>query len=505
MQRFREQSLGRVVSDSFLHGVHSSHRLDGFYQSVQAEANELILNHRPDIRCLLALASTCRLLRACAEPFLYRVADLCYGNPCAYAEHLGLLLHYPHLTRHVRLLSFNTLDDEKFENNPYGFLPPDPGQLAEEVAGLVSRDGPVSRQEIWRSLGPERFGSHGLHPSMFRAILLFLLPDVLSLKIDLAFPEDECLTEQARREWLFRALLQEPNDVWAAAKVPALRNLQEFSLILRDHRPGNAFDPRLLLPFLLLPKMRTFYTSLLNTGHHFLLLSERERSQWSGKSAVTEMVFDFVTVDGFTIDSLLRLPSALEKLTLSSYAALPSEWAFDPTYYGDTYKLLLANRVLWYALSHQRQSLRRLTIRWANNRAERSSLCLKSFTVLEELTIPLAMLLHNRDASCRGLADSLPASIVRLELLVYTHFPVRTWQLEILGLLNDKETTAPRLRQVIIEHWMEVSDGPVSKYELDAEAVISLGRQVGVEVLVDFVEYRVPDTNLPGTDEEDND
>lgn len=423
--------------------MHSSHRLKGFFQSVQAEANELILNHRPDIRCLLALASNCRLLRACAEPFLYRVADLDYGYS-------------------------------------------------------------VSREEIWRRLGPERFGSHDLHPSMFHAMFLFLLQDIQSLKINLAFPEEEGLTEQTRREWLFRALLQEPNDVWAAAKVPALRNLHEFSLILRDHRAGNAFDPRLLLPLSMLPKMRTFYTSLLNTGHHFLLPSERERSQYSGKSAVTEMMFDFVRADGFTIDSLLRLPSALEKLTLSSYAALPSEWAFDPTFCEDVHKLLLANKVLWYALSHQRRSLRRLTIRWPNDRAEKSSPSLKSFTMLEELTVPLAMLLHDRDESCRSLADSLPASFTRLELLAYTQFPVRTWQLEILGLLNGKETTAPRLRQVVIEHWMKVSDGRVSRYELDAEAVISLGRQVGVEVLVDFVEYRVPDIRLSDTNEEDN-
>lgn len=124
--------------------------------------------------------------------------------------------------------------------------------------------------------------------------------------------------------------------------------------------------------------------------------------------------------------------------------------------------------------------------------------------MLEELTVPLAMLLHDRDESCRSLADSLLASLVRLELLAYTQFPVRTWQLEILGLLNGKEATAPRLRQVVIEHWMKVSDGPVSRYELDAEAVISLGRQVGVEVLVDFVEYRVPDIRSSDTDEEDN-
>lgn len=357
------------------------------------------------------------------------------------------------------------------------------------------------REEVWRQLGPERFGSHGLHQSMFRAIFLFLLPDLRSLKIDLALLDPSDKPDQARREWLFRALLQQPNAVWAARKVPALRNLQEFSLILRDHGTGNAFDPRLLLPFLLLPKIRTFYTSSLNTGHHFLILNKLERSRWSGKSAVTEMIFDFVKVDGCTMESLLRLPSALEKLTY------PSEFAFCPTYIHDDLfsRLFFTRRILWCALSHQRQSLKRLTIRWANSGAEMLFQSLKSFAVLEELTIPLAILLHNRDGSRRSLADALLASIMRLELLAYTHFPVRTWQLEILGLLNGKETAAPRLRQVVVEHWMGCPDGPVSRYELDAEAVIGLGRQVGVEVLVDFVEYKEPNPNVSDTDEGDSD
>ena len=219
------------------------------------------------------------MLRACVEPFPYKVAKLCYGNPCAYAEHLGLILHYPHLTRHVRLLSFSTLDDDKFENDSYGFLPPAQDQFSHAVAYFLPREGLVSMEEVWRHLRPERFGSHGLHPSKFRAMFLFLSPDVRSLKINLALLDPTHETEQVRREWLFRVLLQEPNDVWAACKVPALCNLQEISLILRDHGARNAFDPRLLLPVLLLPKMRTISTSLLNTGHYFLLLSELERSQ----------------------------------------------------------------------------------------------------------------------------------------------------------------------------------------------------------------------------------
>lgn len=276
-------------------------------------------------------------------------------------------------------------------------------------------------------------------------------------------------------------------------------------MILPDQINGNALDPKLLLPFLLLPKIRTFYTSILNTAQRCLILNKNERTQWSGKSAVTEMIFDFVRVDGFAMDSLLRLPSAPEKLTLNFYAALPSEQAYRPGFYHPMCAFLFASRIMWCAVRHQRHSLRTLTIRGANSRMERAFPSLKPFAVLKELTTPLTMLLHHGKGSRRSLAGAIPAAIERLELLAYNHFPVRTWQLEFLGLLNDKEAAAPRLRQVVIEHWMAVPDGPVSRYELDGEAVTGLGRQVGVEVLVDFVEYRVPDPSLSDTEREDDD
>lgn len=97
------------------------------------------------------------------------------------------------------------------------------------------------------------------------------------------------------------------------------------------------------------------------------------------------------------------------------------------------------------------------------------------------------------DGSRRSLADSLPASIVRLELLAHNHFPVPGWQLELVNLLRDKEVLAPRLRQLRIEHWMKRGNGPKSKYELEADAVVSLGREVGVEVQVDFMENKEPE------------
>lgn len=317
VQRFREQAVGRVVSGSFLHGVHTSHKLERFDQSTQVKVNRLILNHKPDIRCLLALASTCRLLRAYAEPFLYRVVDLDYGNPTAYAKHLELLLQYRHLTKLVRLLSFGNVYDEKFKDDRYGFLSLNPIRLSQVVDPLLAQDAPVSRDELYRQFGPDRFGPPGLHPSIFRFMFLFLLPEVRSLKIDLAPAKDASHAERTRREWLFRALLREPNDVWAAGKVPALRNLEEFSLILGGNVAANYFNPRLLLPFLFLPKMRTLYTSSLRTPPRLSLLRDHERSQWSGKSPVTEMIFDSATFDGSTLDSLLQLPRALEKLTVN--------------------------------------------------------------------------------------------------------------------------------------------------------------------------------------------
>lgn len=313
VQRFREQAFGRAGSGSFLHGVHASHELGDLDQSAQAEVNDLILNHRPGIRCLLALASTCRLLRACAEPLLYRVADLC---PFLYDGYIRHLLHYPHLAKHVRLLSFSSVDYERFHDDPYCSVPLDLIELSQAIARLLAQGAAVSREEIYRQLGPESFCPHGLNTPMFRAMLLFLLPDVRSLKVNLALPEYAWTAEKARREWLFWTLSSKPNDVWTAGKVPALQNLEEFSLVFGGCKPHYAFDPRQLLPFLFLPKIRIFYTSSLRTIPP-LFLTEHERSQWSGKSSVTEMIFDFAAVDGLSLDSLLGLPTALEKLTVN--------------------------------------------------------------------------------------------------------------------------------------------------------------------------------------------
>lgn len=96
----------------------------------------------------------------------------------------------------MRLLSFGNLYDEKFEDDWYGFLPLNPIRLSQAVDRLLAQDAPVSRDELYRQLGPDRFGPHGLHPSIFRAMFLFLLPDVRSLKIDLALTEDASQAEQ---------------------------------------------------------------------------------------------------------------------------------------------------------------------------------------------------------------------------------------------------------------------------------------------------------------------
>lgn len=513
VQRFREQSVGRVVSASFIHGAHTSHELGRFDQSTQAKLNRLILNHRPDIRSLLALASTCRLLRAHAEPFLYRYADLDYGNPCAYAEHLELLLRYPHLRKYVRLLSFGNLYDEKFEDDWYGFLPLNPIRLSQAVDRLLAQDAPVSRDELYRQLGPDRFGPHGLHPSIFRAMFLFLLPDVRSLKIDLALTEDASQAEQTRREWLFRTLLGEPNDVWAAGKIPALQNLEEFSLVPRGSVAVNAINPRLLLPFLFLPKMRTFYTSSLATVPHLNLHRLYDKPEYFGKSPVTEMIFDFTAIDGFTLDSLLALPRALEKLTVNFVSVHPSDWDVlispdeDPDEDSDEEKMNERGFSVFAvgdALQQQRHSLKKLTLRWANVHRGCSIFLLSEFTVLEELTAPMVMVLYRRHGVRRSLRETLPASIVRLELLAYRTVPVPDWQPEVLGLLNRRDVHVPKLRWLRIEQWLEPGCR-VSKYDLEAEAVVNLGRLVGVEVRVDFKEHPCPERISSDVDEDAED
>lgn len=122
--------------------------------------------------------------------------------------------------------------------------------------------------------------------------------------------------------------------------------------------------------------------------------------------------------------------------------------------------------------------------------------------MLEELTAPIRMILFNREDSPRSLRETLPASIVRLELLAYNTVPVPFRQPEVLNLLNGKGVYTPKLRQLRIEQWLEISDGSVSRYELETEAVVSLGRQVGVEVQVDFTRTSVRKVYSSDVDED---
>ncbi|KAI3395381.1 hypothetical protein diail_1372 [Diaporthe ilicicola] len=107
------------------------------------------------------------------------------------------------------------------------------------------------------------------------------------------------------------------------------------------------------------------------------------------------------------------------------------------------------------------------------------------------------MVLAYRDDPPRTL-ESLPDSIVRLELLAYDHFSVMHWQLEVMSLLLRKETITPKLRQLKIERWMNDTDEPASKFELHAGSVVKLGRKVGVDVQVDFLECKEPELGANG-------
>lgn len=138
------------------------------------------------------------------------------------------------MTKYVRLLSCCSVYDEEFWEGWYGSLPLNSIRLSQAIDDhLLALDIPVSQDELYQHLGPNRFGPYGLHPSMHRAMLMFLLPNARSLKFDLTQPANKGLGEQIRREWLSRALFKEPNDVWTAGKVLALRNLEMFFLIPR--------------------------------------------------------------------------------------------------------------------------------------------------------------------------------------------------------------------------------------------------------------------------------
>jgi len=460
-------------------------------QYTQQRVNTVIMNDWQDLRPRISLASICRRLRACVEPAIYKTIEL-DADDKARSKHIDLILKYPHILDHVRCLSFDTTDRHNM-----GVAYTDAVCLAYDIAVWTGSDCVIA---------PEKdYGQHitSQKPgwSIWRYPLssLFLCPNVRSFKLVLDGNKNIASQDGKLLHCLLDVLVTQPNDVWTAARIPGLSNLREFSLIwhvppgLHNLHYGErwCFDSKNLLPFLLLPSLRTFYTAGLYASLFFGPADEyAEISKYRGKSSVTTMTFDLCQVQLRVLQALLELPKALESLT---YA-----------YHDEHFSLDTLPRGIGRAMLCQRQSLKTLVIRGHDVPSEVAfGVSPSAFPVLESLTIPLWTLLRDEldeHEPSRRLVDTIPTSLIRLELLAYDHIPISEWASEVELLLEKKAEFAPHLTLLQVEYWTLASADSYDTQAAAAQLLIQQGQQLGVKVEIKLKKFLISKNNTVWAD-----
>lgn len=429
-QRMREQHASRVTTGSLLGGIKQyAHELQHLSIAEQSITNLQILNTSLELVDVIALAATCRYLRAIAEPILYRVghskADQEYGLP----KYVDLLRRRPELASHVRSLCLATSRDCK-------------------VPSIVNLTADITVQ------------SSQTHPWASRLALLCMLPQLRFLQLE--YPNDDDYRKQ------YRTCIP-----WEFPRIAALQNLQEVSLISHTHWSNvQATD---LVAVFMLPRIRTLYISGMSlttvADHHDLRGPDFDRNLKSAleKSAATsnlkELWFDFSFVSSNALRFLLHLPRALEKFHISDGDALwwaestgssseesDSDEAPDPDLLANTLKA----RDVGLAILPQRHSLKELTIRGSErDDFDLSIEGLQTFTGLEEITIQVTSLL-GRGPARKLVADSLPRSIRRLQILAHGSRSREdlSWIQQLRDLISRNEDFVS-LRYLGVKQWLD--------------------------------------------------
>ena len=311
------------------------------------------------------------------------------------------------------------------------------------------------------------------------ALLVLLLPSLRSIKLFIEAPHLSGIDL-----WVNR--IEDPfND--STQSIPylissRLEHLQEFSLIVEDPEDGNSLDSRVLdFPFLL-PSLKTVYfgTAFANDASMNDVNPPPEK-YWRA-SPVTSLTIEQSLVGIENLRELLEFPKALESFAFS--------------YGGASNNLSTVEAVeICQALLPHRTSLKRLEIRgYHDSREEKQEpvgSVITEFPVLEEVSIPVALLLRTE------LSSAFPQSVVKLRLYLYDEWSLQTCEIQVHRLLDRKRNGLVylHLKEIWIEYWYSADDNQTisddkwpEKRNKMMEGMVSFGKEVGVKLEFDVDE-----------------
>jgi hypothetical protein len=454
-QALTEYSRSKITTRSFIDKIEGIHECRCYTANVYPGLFDRFCDHRCQRTALLALSLSCRMIYNIVRPLLWGMVELdqraMIGKENV-KKLLDTLVAKPELGTLVKHLAFR--HTRKWKN-----------------AGIFS--GRVISPEVAKGMIRER-------SIVFTGVdlcnLLSHLPRLTSLKIVLeVIPEFMDVFNQ-----LSSTLIE----------APCLQTLTELSFYWQG-RYGEPFNAPVLLPFFLLPSIRTLYLGRIRarTKQSPPYLPP---TQHFGKSTVKHLILGFSLVQSSFLQALLRLPAALESFTYNIEGT-------------SSYNMNASAADYFEHLLPQKATLKKLETRGTRDiraaqhpvDAPRAEL-MREFSVLEELSFPLLLLLFQGGVIRYQLKDLLPRSVVKLRLYIYDDIPPVIWVKELREVFEQKELCCPDLQDVWVEYWKNFDDPYNDKTKMerlmkDIEDLKKMGREarMNVEVVVDLESFTV--------------
>jgi hypothetical protein len=443
-------SLSKLVTKSFARQMQTVQDCRGndayFYYGLY----ETFVTHRIKRDALLSLSRTCCRLNEIARPMLWEIVELRLGceKTEAVVDLVKFLAKRPGIGESIKALAFRSSERKssgKKSNVPYNAryrrlslrsIMEDQKELGglDEAKNLIKKDrgNPLTDGQI-----DDAVVSWSSTKQM--AFLLSQMPCLLSLKIILADIPD-----------FWNALNP---SIYSSNTPSAFQNLKEVSLV-GDDSDGHIFDAFSLVTLFHLPNISTLYF-----GRIIAAGDSKDRpsdfAKFKGTSKVKNLTFDYALIEAVPLEVLISLPSALESFDVSFFnrSNLDSRACEGATM-----------REYYHALLPQRASLKIINIRgirdarqipiFGNDEMGTSEAgIIKQFTVLEDLSIPVMLLLPSRFSY---LEEVLPFGLVRLKLYAYDEILLQDLGRLLRHFFDKKHLLAPRLKNLWVEYWSSV-------------------------------------------------
>jgi hypothetical protein len=445
-QALTEYSRSKIDTGSFIDKIEGIHECRCYSAYLYRRLFDRFCDHRCQRTALLALSLSGRMLYNIVQPLFWGMVELDQKTKLGKEDVkklLDILVAKPELGALVKHLAFRHTHKWKYASIFSGGVP------SPEAAREAVRE---------RSI---------VFSGVDLCNLLSYLPRLTSLKIILeVIPEFMDVFNQ-----LSSTLIE----------TPCLQALTELSFYWQE-RDGEPFSAPVLLPFFLLPSIRTLYLGRIRA----------RTKQWPpylpptqhfGKSTVKHLILDFSRVQSSLLQTLLRLPTALESLTYNIEGTSSHNMNASVAEFFE------------YLLPHK-ATLKKLEIRGTRHiRAEQYPVdaprtgLMREFTVLEEFSCPLLLLLFQGVVIRYELKGLLPRSVVKLRLDIYDDLPPAIWVNELRGVFEQKELCCLDLQDVWVEYWKNFDNPFNDKAKMerimkDIEDLKKMGRGVRVNVEV---------------------